>query len=399
MIKSNKRIFPFLISLVVLLIFRFLPFSRECVSPVSNRVLDATLGVKEGMNLSSSMQTFTRKPVQRPVKYVTQSNPPSEEVSGYTQTNKVYFWKDNIDIVIPAAIPGRAGVSNVNDRTHNELKYVLRSYQMYAPWIHHIWILVNGNLQTPDWVPRSLAHKVTVFNRCLLLPTGTCPTKNSFAVDAYTYRLKNLTEHFIFGHDDICLGRPVTPDHFFQDGKPFIYHTTPEWGIFGGQKNHRMYEVPKNGFKGPTPTTGNPYPHYLVPAVKSFCASLHKQFPGWYNFLASHKDGRYSSITKRFNDKHNSIEEAFYGVVVSYLMKEKKGVEKIIKGKPEWYLEVIPVGGNPNQGHFDKAKKLKPIFMNFNDRFSMNPSKLKKELKLFHDNLEEMFPTQDTVYK
>ena len=96
------------------------------------------------------------------------------------------------------------------ERDNGEMVYFMRSIAQHAPWVHKVWIVVNGVIQMPpDIVPRSLEGRVSILDRCSYMPAGTCPSRNSHAIQTYVHHIPGLAEQFILTEDDIFLGKPV----------------------------------------------------------------------------------------------------------------------------------------------------------------------------------------------
>ena len=240
--------------------------------------------------------------------------------------------QDAIDTVIPWSGPRSStvaadGTDAARDRDNGELRYLLRSIAMHAPWVRKIWILVNGQIASGAVeVPLSFAGCTRVVDRCSFMPTGTCPTRNSFAVSAFAYLLPGVSERWLFVEDDIFLGQAVTPRDFFdRDGKPFVWRKIPNWGFFAGQEAHRIYEDPAVATFS-TPRSSGPHPHYWTAHLKSVCASMHEQYREFYAFVGSHTQGRYSSRAKGISDEHNSQEEDWQGWMGWEYLRTGKGV-------------------------------------------------------------------------
>ena len=100
---------------------------------------------------------------------------------------------------------------------NNELKYSLRSLEMYAPWINHIFIVTDR--QVPKWLNTSYP-KVTVIDHSQILPKEMIPTFASDIIESYIGFIPNLSEHFLYSNDDMFFNKPVKPEFFFQQGKP-----------------------------------------------------------------------------------------------------------------------------------------------------------------------------------
>ena len=103
---------------------------------------------------------------------------------------------------------------------NDELKYSLRSIEMYAPWIHKIFIVTDN--QKPEWLDTT-HPKVQIVDHTEIMPAESLPCFNSSVIEHFLPRIPDLAEHFLFANDDMLLNRPVTPDTFFAaDGLPII---------------------------------------------------------------------------------------------------------------------------------------------------------------------------------
>lgn len=314
-------------------------------------------------------------------------------------------WRKNIDLFIPwsgllkhsAKQQSGTGFPE-RDRDNGELVYLLRSVAKHAPWVHNIWVAINtppDGMPFPQVeIPASLENRVMVIDRCSYMPKGTCPTRNSHAVEAFAHRLERLSEYFIVVEDDIFLGRPVTPQHFYNDSQPYVWRQKPSWGFFQGQEFHRLYQDPSVA-SFPTPRSSSPTPHFWLPHLKSICALMELQYSAFYTFLGSHTDGRYSSLAKGASDKENSQEEDPYGWMTWKYLITNTGVYKNIDSQRfKWWDEVVI-----SEKGFQKALRDQAIFMNVNDRFSKNVVTYQRQREWFQSAMNKLFPAENrTVF-
>ncbi|CAM9251979.1 unnamed protein product, partial [Ectocarpus fasciculatus] len=114
-------------------------------------------------------------------------------------------------------------------RDSNELKFSLRSLQMYAPWIHKIYIVTDN--QVPNWLntmdPRiQMVRHSDIFENASHLPVFSSP-----AIEAHLHRIPGLTKKFVYFNDDVMLGKSVLPEDFTS--------------VSGVQKFYFAWDVPK----------------------------------------------------------------------------------------------------------------------------------------------------------
>lgn len=140
----------------------------------------------------------------------------------------VYLWVDGNDPVWQAkhnAFIGKTEESspiNCKGRYANndELKYSLRSVEMYAPWIRKIFIVTDN--QVPEWLDISNT-KVKIIDHKDIMPAESLPCFNSALIEHFLYKIPGLAEHFLLANDDTYLNKAVTVDDFFtKEGFPII---------------------------------------------------------------------------------------------------------------------------------------------------------------------------------
>lgn len=134
----------------------------------------------------------------------------------------VYTWVDGEE---PAMREKRArykgqGTAEILDKevnasrytSHDELKYSLRSLQMYAPFVRNVYIVTDG--QTPSWLDPD-ADGITVVDHRDIFPEGVLPVFNSHAIETRLHHIPGISDHYLYFNDDVFVGRPVTPEAFF----------------------------------------------------------------------------------------------------------------------------------------------------------------------------------------
>lgn len=95
---------------------------------------------------------------------------------------------------------------------NDELRYSLRSVEMYAPWINHIYIVTDN--QCPTWLDTT-NPKITLVNQADLLPKEVNPIFNSCAIELVIHKIEGLSEYYLYANDDMMFAHRVQPDFFF----------------------------------------------------------------------------------------------------------------------------------------------------------------------------------------
>ncbi|SUT99858.1 capsular polysaccharide phosphotransferase LcbA [Actinobacillus lignieresii] len=98
---------------------------------------------------------------------------------------------------------------------HNELFYSVHSVLKNMPWIRHIFIVTDN--QIPTWLNENDNHKISIINHTDIIDKKYLPTFNSHVIEAFLYKIPDLSENFIYFNDDVFVARPLQPEHFFQN--------------------------------------------------------------------------------------------------------------------------------------------------------------------------------------
>lgn len=110
----------------------------------------------------------------------------------------------------------------------NEIEYAIRSIIKFATFVNTIFIVTDG--QTPSFLDKYnttkkpndptitiVDHKEIFINHSSVLPVF-----NSMSIETLLYKIKGLSEHFIYFNDDFILLKKTVISDFFQDGIPII---------------------------------------------------------------------------------------------------------------------------------------------------------------------------------
>ncbi|MFF1402545.1 stealth conserved region 3 domain-containing protein [Streptomyces sp. NPDC058294] len=134
----------------------------------------------------------------------------------------VYTWVDGDD---PAMAVKRRAHQVLSDNviaaretgasrytSHDELRYALRSLEMYAGFVRHVYLVTDS--QIPSWLDPEAAG-LTVVDHRDILPADALPVFNSHAIESRLHRIPGLSEHYLYFNDDVFINRPVGAGHFF----------------------------------------------------------------------------------------------------------------------------------------------------------------------------------------
>jgi glycosyltransferase involved in cell wall biosynthesis len=135
----------------------------------------------------------------------------------------VYTWVDGSDVEwlerknrVLARMglePVDAASSAARFRSRDELRFSLRSIDMYAPWIRNIHIVTDR--QVPAWLDTTHPRIRVVDHTEIFGDRDALPTFNSHAIESRLHHIEGLSEHFLYFNDDFFMGRTVQANLFF----------------------------------------------------------------------------------------------------------------------------------------------------------------------------------------
>ncbi len=106
---------------------------------------------------------------------------------------------------------------DIRFRDWDNLQYVFRGIEKFAPWVNKVHFLTCGHL--PKWLNENCSRLHIVPHKDFI-PKEFLPTFSSHVIELNMHRIPGLSEKFIYFNDDIFLIRPVKPTDFFRNGLP-----------------------------------------------------------------------------------------------------------------------------------------------------------------------------------
>jgi hypothetical protein len=100
----------------------------------------------------------------------------------------------------------------------DELRFSLRSLNMFAPWIRNVYIVTDN--QRPSWLKADhQQYNLFIIDHTDIFPDlSSLPVYNSHAIESVLHRIKGLSDYFIYMNDDVFLGKNTFPETFFTSG-------------------------------------------------------------------------------------------------------------------------------------------------------------------------------------
>jgi hypothetical protein len=111
-----------------------------------------------------------------------------------------------------SGLPPRLFNPDVRYVEEDELRYALRSVEMFAPWVRKVFIVTDD--QVPPWLDRS-NPRVEIVDHRQIIDAQFLPTFNTKVIINSLHRIPGLSEHFIYTNDDCFFGQPCRKEDFF----------------------------------------------------------------------------------------------------------------------------------------------------------------------------------------
>ncbi|MCR5146141.1 MAG: Stealth CR1 domain-containing protein [Clostridia bacterium] len=102
-------------------------------------------------------------------------------------------------------------------RDCDNLQYVFRGIDKFAPWVNKVFFITWGHI--PSWLDTN-NEKLVIVKHKDFIPEQYLPTFNSNVIELNLHRIEDLSEKFILMNDDLFFLKKLKPEDFFIDGKP-----------------------------------------------------------------------------------------------------------------------------------------------------------------------------------
>lgn len=172
-------------------------------------------------------------------------------------------------------------------KLNRDLEFSVKSVRKHMPWIRHIFVCVSDDFKGAFEFDRS----IKIIKESAFVPKKYLPiTWNSNVPESWIWRIKELSEHFIYMCDDMYIGKPASRSDFFTaDYIPIL----------------RLYSGPPNY----PPKTNLPIPyvqmwsnavakydfqytriqHQVLPYTKSLMKKFYKQYKEQVDLASENK--------------------------------------------------------------------------------------------------------------
>ena len=156
------------------------------------------------------------------------ASPPIDAVIAWVDGDDPRLAQKRSNYVHGTNVPIGSGAHSTRFASSNEIRYCVLSVLRFAPYIRNIFIVTDE--QDPDiyndvrkYFPERLASIRIVDHKEIFEGYESClPTFNSISIANMIWRIKGLSENFVYFNDDTFLIRDMKPEEWFVDGRPVL---------------------------------------------------------------------------------------------------------------------------------------------------------------------------------
>lgn len=298
----------------------------------------------------------------------------------------VYLWVDGNDVEWLAkkyAFLGKnidlntEATSKARNANNDELKYSLRSAEQYAPWIRKIFIVTDG--QIPEWL-NIQNPKVQIVDIRELIPQQSLPCYNSVIIEHFLYKIKDLSEHFLYGNDDMFFNKNVNEDFFFKaDGTPIV-RLINSWGGKWFNMFKKTFNIHTNIYRKTIDRSAN---------------LIEKKFGTYYSGIPHHNFDCYLK-----SDYKNVVEKEYVNEIMATVtnhIRNENDIQRIIY---LYYALAVRRGVIRYVGRSEscRIRLQKPDFMSFITRYSPTLFCLNDTHRATDEDRKRIRPFLDALY-
>ncbi len=156
------------------------------------------------------------------------ANPPIDAVIAWVDGDDPKLAQKRSNYVHGTNVPIGSGAHSTRFASSNEIRYCVLSVLRFAPYIRNIFIVTDE--QDPDiyndvrkYFPEKLdSIRIVDHKEIFEGYESYLPTFNSISIANMIWRIKGLSENFVYFNDDTFLIRDMKPEEWFVDGRPVL---------------------------------------------------------------------------------------------------------------------------------------------------------------------------------
>lgn len=231
---------------------------------------------------------------------------------------------------------------------NKDLIYSVKSVKRFMPWVRNIFVVIQ-DLSKIDH--KLFPNGIKFIQESSFVPKKFLPiTWNSNVIESWIWKIKDLSEHFIYMCDDMYIGRETSIDNFFIKGTPImrIYEGSPNYNKLTDYPDKprtipyvRMWEnvVENKGFNYTR------IQHQVLPYRKSLMKEYYKLYKNDVDLAsmnkirAAEKDFNLLRFTSALSVMHGKSYLIVTNDSYDFFTEsdDKLRINKILKVKPQFF--------------------------------------------------------------
>jgi len=104
---------------------------------------------------------------------------------------------------------------------NNEILYSLLTVQKFFDWVNKIYIVNDNQKFSLDFLDKEFRKKIVFIDHKKIIPKKYLPTFNSRVIECFLWKIKDLTDYFIYLNDDVFFGNYIYYSDFFTKNNIF----------------------------------------------------------------------------------------------------------------------------------------------------------------------------------
>jgi len=140
----------------------------------------------------------------------------------YQKIDIVYTYVNNTDIKWQKKyFKYNSDIDSKRFNYNDEIIYSLLTVQKFFSWVNKIYIVNDNQKFNLDFLDKIFKKKIVFIDHKDIIPKKYLPTFNSRVIECFIWKIKNLTDYFLYLNDDIFFGNYIYYSDFFTENNIF----------------------------------------------------------------------------------------------------------------------------------------------------------------------------------
>lgn len=185
-------------------------------------------------------------------------------------------------------------IAPIRWQDNNEIGYLLRSVEKFAPWVRKIWIVTDSQRPQLD-ISETLLSKIRFVDHTEIFEgyEDYLPTFNSISIASMLWRINGLAENYVYFNDDIFLTNAASKSDFFTENGIML-----RGKITGSMRTKLLSDVHQTNAMGLlSKSKGLRNAHVAIASKKSLLADFFEARPQVLRDNISHRFRHHSQFS------------------------------------------------------------------------------------------------------